>query len=265
MAAVCVPSSLKGLFVLHLVTHKETLLCREQWWVHSSQMKSRRQSLLYRDKHTHARARSHACAHTHTHTHACAHTQQLKTEVHSAAYISSYRSQHHSQVPGNVVYDMFIIKGKYCEWCNTTVLHCISVNNSQRMWIHPTGIVALTVKIHVPGYLFTILNFYLCGYKWVGVIGSQAWDELLWHTMDDTALKLNSDENKQKATQSENRLLLCTRSCWTVRHLIMYSVITYVKHNYTTKVMIMSMTHVCVMSLTQNKPVNKCIKFGRLS
>jgi hypothetical protein len=80
------------------------------------------------------------------------HTKQLKIEWHSAAYISSYRPQHHSQVPGSVAYDMFNIKGKYCEWCNTTVLHCISVNNSQRMWIHPTEIVALTAKNHVPGY-----------------------------------------------------------------------------------------------------------------
>jgi hypothetical protein len=135
----------RRLFVLHLVVHEDIPV----WWammVRSSQMNSRRHSLLYIswDKHTHAR--------THTHIHTHTHTQHLKTEWHSAACISSYRPQHHSQVPGGVAYDMFIIKVKYCEWCNTTVLHCISVNNSQRMWIYSIEIVALTMKNHVPGY-----------------------------------------------------------------------------------------------------------------
>jgi hypothetical protein len=51
-----------------------------------------------------------------------------------------------------MAYDMFIIKEKYCEWCDTTVLHCTAVNNSQRMIIHPTEIVGLVMEIHMTGY-----------------------------------------------------------------------------------------------------------------
>ena len=145
------------------------------------------------------RAQTRTHTHTHTHTHPNTHTQQLKTEWHSAAYISSYRPQHHSQAPQSVAYDMFIIKGKYCEWCNNSPpLHFSqqftkNVNSSYGNCC--TDREEPCAWLPCSPYL-TPLDFYLCGYKGVGVTGSQAWVELILHTMDDAALKLNSHESK---------------------------------------------------------------------
>jgi hypothetical protein len=233
MATVCVPSSLKEgwLFYTWLLMKKHSCAVgNDEYTVHKWRAEDSH-FFTYYETSTCTRV----CMRARTRTH----TQQLKTKWHSAAYISSYRPQQHSQVPRSMAYDMFIIKGKYCEQCNTTVLHCISVKNSQRMWIYPTQIVAVIMKNHVPGYpvhhTWHLLTSTCVDTKELVLLdhrhemnsyGTQ------WMMLSNwTVMKAN----RKQHTLLQNRLLLCTRSCWTVSHLIMYSVITYVKHNYTTK------------------------------
>lgn len=136
MVAVCVPSSLK----------QGCLFCI---W---SFMK--RHPCAVGNEYTVRKWRSDITSFTYSEISIQTHTEQLKIKWHLSAYISSYRPQHHSQVSGSMAYDMFIIKGKYREWCDTKVLHCIPVNNSQRMLIHPKEIVGLAMEIHMPDYPF---------------------------------------------------------------------------------------------------------------
>ena len=160
------------LFVLHLVAHEETPLCCGQWWVHSSQMKSRHHFFyIFWDK----RARTR----THTHTH----TEQLKIEWHLSAYISSYRPQHHGIIHNTREHGIWHVHHQgeilWMVWHNSPPLHCSQQftknDNSpyRNCWTgHGDPHDRLPCSPHL-----TPLDFYLCGYKrsWWCLITGMLW------------------------------------------------------------------------------------------
>jgi len=164
----------RRLFVLYLVVHEATFLCCGQWWVYSSQMNSRWHSLLDILWDMHTRAHTHIHTHAHTpHTHTAAENRVTFSSIYqhlqTTAWFTSIREHgiwhvHHQGVILWMVQHNsppLHFSQQFTKNVNSSYRDCCTDCEEPCAWLPCSP-------------YSTPLDFYLCGYKGVGVTGSQA-------------------------------------------------------------------------------------------